>query len=521
MLDVLDDTRIIETLQQFRTLRAVAIEASHPYGETNIYPLNMHSVNVISDLIRTNPSLDAVVLKQIDLSDKTRPLCEALKSLTSLSKLSLVNNTMTTSDWANLGSFISSTTSLVDLNISKNDTCAVERNSFESFAAAIQTNRTITRLAVSHSKLAAENARLIGEAIGLNASLREVEISSCFASSAISKQFLSRLKQNRLIKAVNLSKNSINVDGVRELTHMLLSDAHELEELDLSNNPLGDDGAMLVAESLRRNSKLKRLNLSNCTITPFGAEAIYSVLRTHPAIKNVELSPLVFLSSTSSVPSSPPSLSSSSSAAGSSSRDPSPGVLIIGGGIVGLGAAVKLLEAGYRNVTIVSEKFTPHTTSDSAGASIRPGGDYPPPDADRIVKWGKQTSDYLAKVRHQHGAKGTGVTLCSGYEFWQVRQPEKLQQRRAQNVIAGLTHLLLLVLTFLVSYICIVVVGGSWRQLLVSNGVWSSPCAEVGDGVDRVCCAIRNFLYHLPCRRASVSTIFNRPNQTSRWKACT
>lgn len=93
-------------------------------------------------------------------------------------------------------------------------------------------------------------------------------------------------------------------------------------------------------------------------------------------------------------------------------------LLIVGSGAVGLGCALQLLLGGYMGVTIVSDRSSPHTTSDQAGASLRPGGDKPPPDHARVTRWGKATTEYLSGVRRRVGAGGSGITLCSGYEFW-------------------------------------------------------------------------------------------------------
>lgn len=42
-------------------------------------------------------------------------------------------------------------------------------------------------------------------------------------------------------------------------------------------------------------------------------------------------------------------------------------ILVLGGGVLGLSAALRLLQHGFRNVTIVSGQFSPDTTSDIAG----------------------------------------------------------------------------------------------------------------------------------------------------------
>jgi D-amino-acid oxidase len=47
-------------------------------------------------------------------------------------------------------------------------------------------------------------------------------------------------------------------------------------------------------------------------------------------------------------------------------------ILIIGSGVIGLSTGIKLLEAGYKHVTIVADKFSPYLTSDASSACFHP-----------------------------------------------------------------------------------------------------------------------------------------------------
>ena len=46
-------------------------------------------------------------------------------------------------------------------------------------------------------------------------------------------------------------------------------------------------------------------------------------------------------------------------------------VVVIGAGCFGLSSAIRLLHAGYSNVTIIAREKTPNTTTDGAGALWR------------------------------------------------------------------------------------------------------------------------------------------------------
>jgi glycine/D-amino acid oxidase-like deaminating enzyme len=67
--------------------------------------------------------------------------------------------------------------------------------------------------------------------------------------------------------------------------------------------------------------------------------------------------------------------------------------LVLGGGIVGLGVAYQLCQAGFAGVTVLAAQLSPNTTSDVAGASIVPYTDSADPEEQaRVTKWTKQVS---------------------------------------------------------------------------------------------------------------------------------
>lgn len=126
------------------------------------------------------------------------------------------------------------------------------------------------------------------------------------------------------------------------------------------------------------------------------------------------------VASATPLPSSAAQAASASASASPLSSSESSGVLVVGGGVMGLSVVLQLLRSGYKHVTIIAEKFSPDTTSDGAGASLRPGGDYtaPSPARDRMQRWGEETSSFLFGLRRDLGAQKSGITLASGYEFW-------------------------------------------------------------------------------------------------------
>ncbi|KAM4771031.1 D-aspartate oxidase [Rhinophrynus dorsalis] len=92
-------------------------------------------------------------------------------------------------------------------------------------------------------------------------------------------------------------------------------------------------------------------------------------------------------------------------------------VAVIGGGLVGLSTAVCISESlSQCSVTVISEKFSPDTTSDVAAGCLIPHT-YPDTPLQLQKDWFKETFDHLFKLANSPEAASSGISLLSG---WQV-----------------------------------------------------------------------------------------------------
>lgn len=85
--------------------------------------------------------------------------------------------------------------------------------------------------------------------------------------------------------------------------------------------------------------------------------------------------------------------------------------VVVGAGIIGLSAALRLLERGWR-VHLVAADPPPHTTSATAAALWYPYRAYPP---DRVAAWGRRGYEVLAM--QATASPESGVRLMAGVEL--------------------------------------------------------------------------------------------------------
>ena len=75
--------------------------------------------------------------------------------------------------------------------------------------------------------------------------------------------------------------------GAISISNMMMVN-HSLQELDISDNNIGDDGISAIARALG-NCKINELDVDECDITVTGARILAASLSSHPTIRELAL----------------------------------------------------------------------------------------------------------------------------------------------------------------------------------------------------------------------------------------
>lgn len=114
-------------------------------------------------------------------------------------------------------------------------------------------------------------------------------------------------------------------------------------------------------------------------------------------------------------------------------------LVIIGAGIIGLTTAVRLLEEGYKDVTIISKDEPLKTNSDAAAALWRPFKGYPEKQFLALCQASLAKFDALSKD------KQSGVTWTTSVEIYakdqQHEKPNWMEGLNSAEIPPGLEHL--------------------------------------------------------------------------------
>ncbi|EAW48317.1 D-aspartate oxidase, isoform CRA_b [Homo sapiens] len=101
-------------------------------------------------------------------------------------------------------------------------------------------------------------------------------------------------------------------------------------------------------------------------------------------------------------------------------------IAVVGAGVVGLSTAVCISKLVPRcSVTIISDKFTPDTTSDVAAGMLIPHT-YPDTPIHTQKQWFRETFNHLFAIANSAEAGDAGVHLVSGWQIFQSTPTEEV-----------------------------------------------------------------------------------------------
>ena len=239
---------------------------------------------VYSAIIR-NCSANSLTLCGDDgIEDYVNEIKEALQTNTQL--ISLILRNIIKHGMISIAEAIQVNTTLKNLDISGN-------NISDAGAAAISdsltSNSSLAKLNISSNNITSEGAKKIAQAIQVNTILKKLDISSNNISDAGVAAISDSLKRNSSLAKLNMSRNNIISEGAKKIAQAIQVNT-TLKKLDLSFNKITDDGTTFISNGLKYNNSLQKLNMFRNGITSQGAKMISEALQVNTTPKQLDLS---------------------------------------------------------------------------------------------------------------------------------------------------------------------------------------------------------------------------------------
>ena len=189
-----------------------------------------------------------------------------------------------------LQNFTISGNDIADSLEAKLDTSPFEYNIITEKAAgiveALQVNNTLKSLDISHNVISDYESMAIWNSLKTNTTLTNLNIS---AVSKEAKQIADALQENKTLQILDISHNNLSYDGAVAISECLKTNV-SLTELKMSGNNIKDIGVNKIAGALEVNNMLKHLDISFNRLSLYGAVAISRSLKNNKTLHKLNIS---------------------------------------------------------------------------------------------------------------------------------------------------------------------------------------------------------------------------------------
>jgi serine/threonine protein kinase len=233
---------------------------------------------------------------------KIKPICTALKTNESTTRLSLSHSKVADEGAVDISEVLKTNKSLVELNLSDN---MIETKGVLAICGALKVNNTLEVLDLYNTeddrddnylnKVECEGTKAIGELLKVNNSLVSLSLTGNEIREGV-RFICEGLINNKTLKELSLGNCEIN--DTKSLSKLLKKN-ETLTKLDIGSGYFGDyrraneikeEGTIAISQALTTNKVLKELNMSYNQIGDKGAIAIGAMLKVNKTLTSLDIS---------------------------------------------------------------------------------------------------------------------------------------------------------------------------------------------------------------------------------------
>lgn len=258
---------------------ALRVHRSVTYLDLGYNKLGQEDAFALAELLKLpEAQLQVLVLDNNPVQDQgAAALSKALNSNTTLKDLSLMKIALTS--LACLGN-------LTDLNISK---CSLGPDGARMLGENLKLNRTLRALYLWKLNPTLAEIEEICEGIKVNSALSMLDLSDNDMESPHAQILCKALIANKGITELSLQNNAIGEEGAEDFAKMLRVNS-TLLDLDLSYNILNDSGGCAIFNALMCNTTLHSLDMGRCQLESDAASALSELLKVSISLTHLNVS---------------------------------------------------------------------------------------------------------------------------------------------------------------------------------------------------------------------------------------
>ncbi len=213
-------------------------------------------------------------------------VCEALERNPALLSLDLASNGIGDLGAKAVARLLLKSHSLVRVNIEQN---AIYLQGAVALSEVIRKNGSLQELNMNNNWVADEGVACIADSLCGNRTLRTLKMRMCKISDKGAKSIAEALSDlNFALQELDLADNELNEDGVGLIFGALMTNS-TIKAIDISLNTAGNEGAKRIAEVLSVNTSIQRLDMKTAVVADQGLNAIFSSLAKNTSLQDIDL----------------------------------------------------------------------------------------------------------------------------------------------------------------------------------------------------------------------------------------
>lgn len=237
---------------------------------------------VFNDVLENNAFLKTISLTELRGSHgQFMAVPVSVFKNTTLEEITLQQCSLDQAGSQALGQMIRSSRSLTSLTLRK---VSVQEGGLAPIISALAESKSLRQLTLGTMELSGSQLKWFLSAAAVNTSLTALRLETMNLDITSAPMLARILRQNKHLTELSLRENNLNGDCIQVLVEDGLLRNHTLTKLQLSYNPVGDDGAKHIITGLRKNTRLRELCL---TQTEIWREGCLAFARALPTIKGL------------------------------------------------------------------------------------------------------------------------------------------------------------------------------------------------------------------------------------------
>jgi Ran GTPase-activating protein (RanGAP) involved in mRNA processing and transport len=249
--------------------------------------LDLKGEKVFNDVLETNAFIKTISLTELRGSHgQLMAVPVSLFRNTTLGELTLQQCSLDQAGSQALGQMLRTSRSLTSLTLRK---VSVEGGGLAPIMPGLAESNSLRQLTLGTMELSNSQLNDFLSAAAVNTSLTALRLETMNLDITFAPMLAHLLRQNKHLTELSLRKNNLTGDAIQIIVEDGLVRNQTLNKLQLSYNPVGDDGAQYLIAGLRQNTRLRELCLTQTEIWREGCLSFALALPTIKGLRKLSL----------------------------------------------------------------------------------------------------------------------------------------------------------------------------------------------------------------------------------------